>query len=270
MINRQLAIISDIHGNRRALEAVLDDIDHRGIDRIVNLGDCLYGPLDPAGTADILIKRDIPTARGNEDRIIVEPSKESEHSPSLDFVREQLSPEHIKWVKTLEMTAVVYGEFLLCHGTPEQDTEYLLREVLETGVVSRTSEELTAKLASCEQSVILCGHDHVPCTVSLPDGRLIANPGSVGLPAYSDDLPFPHVMETFSPHARYSIVFKGAGGWRIESIAVPYDWEWAVEMAGRNGRPDWIPWLRTGRARVTHDRRSSLEANKGAGRNPPL
>ena len=41
---RQVAVISDIHGNRRALEAVLDDIDGRGIDRIVNLGDCLYGP----------------------------------------------------------------------------------------------------------------------------------------------------------------------------------------------------------------------------------
>lgn len=249
MFKQQVAIISDIHGNRRALEAVLDDIDGRGIDRIVNLGDCLYGPLDPAGTADILIQRDIPTVRGNEDRIIVEPAEESGHSPSLRFVRERLSPDHFLWLESLEATAAAYGEFFLCHGSPERDTEYLLREVLETGVVMRTSEELTEKLESYRQPVILCGHDHVPCTVSLPDGRLIVNPGSVGLPAYSDDLPFPHVMETFSPHARYSIVFRGVGGWRVENIAVPYDWEWAVEMAGRNRRPDWIPWLRTGRAR---------------------
>jgi len=247
---RQIAIISDIHGNRRALEAVLDDIDGRGIDRIVNLGDCLYGPLDPAGTADILMRRDIPTVRGNEDRIIIEPAEESGHSPSLHFVRERLNPDHFQWLESLEETAAVYGEFFLCHGSPGRDTEYLLREVLETGVVLRSSEELATKLASYEKPVILCGHDHVPCIVSLPDGKLIVNPGSVGLPAYSDDLPFPHVMETFSPHARYSIVSRDVGGWRVESIAVPYDWEWAVEMAGRNGRPDWIPWLRNGRARI--------------------
>ncbi len=40
-----IAVISDIHGNRWALEAVLEDINRRGIKRIANLGDCLYGPL---------------------------------------------------------------------------------------------------------------------------------------------------------------------------------------------------------------------------------
>jgi 3',5'-cyclic AMP phosphodiesterase CpdA len=45
-----IALISDIHGNSWALDAVLEDINQRGIDQIVNLGDCVYGPLDPAGT----------------------------------------------------------------------------------------------------------------------------------------------------------------------------------------------------------------------------
>ena len=49
-----LAVIADIHGNRWALEAVLQDIDRRGIQQIVNLGDHLTGPLDPAGTAEFL------------------------------------------------------------------------------------------------------------------------------------------------------------------------------------------------------------------------
>ena len=52
-----LVVIADIHGNRWALEAVLQDIDRRGIQQIVNLGDHLTGPLDPAGTADLLIAR---------------------------------------------------------------------------------------------------------------------------------------------------------------------------------------------------------------------
>ena len=58
------------------------------------------------------------------------------------------------------------------------------------------------------QPVVLFGHDHLPALLSLPDGRLLVNPGSVGLPAYRDDLPFPHAMEAGSAHARYSIVTR--------------------------------------------------------------
>ncbi len=73
----QLAVISDIHGNRWALEAVLEDIERRGVRETVNLGDSLYGPLDPAGTAQILLQLNQPTVRGNEDRIIVERARYS-------------------------------------------------------------------------------------------------------------------------------------------------------------------------------------------------
>ena len=68
----RVAVLSDIHGNRWALEAVLDDIRRRGIRDMVNLGDCLYGPLDPAGTARMLMGLDMPTVSGNEDRIILD------------------------------------------------------------------------------------------------------------------------------------------------------------------------------------------------------
>jgi hypothetical protein len=55
-------------------------------------------------------------------------------------------------------------------------------------------------------------------------------------------------METGTPHARYSIVSRNEEGWRVENIAVPYDWEAAAAAAVENGRPDWAEWLRTGRA----------------------
>ncbi|MCP5108409.1 MAG: metallophosphoesterase family protein [bacterium] len=242
-----LAIISDIHGNRRALEAVLNDIERRGIDHMVNLGDSLYGPLDPAGTAEILIKLNIPTVRGNEDRIITGPSNECDDSPSLRYVKERLNPEHLQWLESLKMTAVAHEIFFLCHGSPERDDEYLLQEVLETGVFPKKPKELAARLAAHPQQVFLCGHDHVPGTVHLPDGRIIVNPGSVGLPAYTDDFPFPHAMETFTPHARYSIIYKEANGFQVENIAVPYDWRWAEGMAKKNGRSDWAEWLGKGR-----------------------
>jgi len=249
MFDLQVAVVSDIHGNRWACEAVLEDIERRDIQHIANLGDVLYGPLDPAGTARTLIKLDIPTVRGNEDRIIVA-SPEIDDSPTLRYVRESLNAEHLQWLETLEMTAVVHQDFFLCHGTPERDDEYLLHKVSATGVSLRTSDELTSKLSSLAQPVLLCGHDHVLHTVYLPDGKLIVNPGSVGLPAYTDDAPFSHAMETGSPHARYSIVSRSGAGWRIENVAVPYDWHAAANVALENGRPDWAEWIRTGRAHV--------------------
>ena len=77
--------------------------------------------------------------------------------------------------------------------------------------------------------------------------RILINPGSVGLPAYSDDQPIPHRMENFSPKARYCILDLN-NGCNIEQIAVSYDFENAARQAEKNNRPDWAKWLRTGLA----------------------
>lgn len=55
---KRIAVISDIHGNSFALEAVKVDIERRRVDRVVNVGDSVFGPLDPAGTADQLLEMD--------------------------------------------------------------------------------------------------------------------------------------------------------------------------------------------------------------------
>ena len=65
-LNSKCAVIADIHGNRWALEAVLRDIDLRGIQQIINLGDHLTGSLDPVGTAEILLERDMIHVCGND------------------------------------------------------------------------------------------------------------------------------------------------------------------------------------------------------------
>ena len=63
-----IAILSDIHGNIAALDAVLADIAARGVTRIVNLGDILSGPLFPGETADRLMAMNLPTIAGNHER----------------------------------------------------------------------------------------------------------------------------------------------------------------------------------------------------------
>jgi hypothetical protein len=77
---------------------------------------------------------------------------------------------------------------------------------------------------------------------------MIVNPGSVGLPAYADDKPFEHVMESGSPHARYAVMTASPEGWVVEQRAIPYDWRVAADMARSNGRDDWAQWLLTGEA----------------------
>jgi putative phosphoesterase len=242
------AVISDVHGNRWALEAVLTDIKRRDIDKIVNLGDCLYGPLDPAGTAEILMELDIPTVSGNEDRIVLDQAN-PHASPTLDFVQKSLTSKHIEWLEALPFSTITLDDFFLCHGTPESDMEYLLFDVEKDRISLRSTDGITSKLSSAKNKVILCGHDHTPNSVLLPDGRFIINPGSVGLQAYTDDSPYPHKIETGSPHARYSMISGSENGWRIENIAVPYHWETASETARRNGMDDWAYWLMTGRAK---------------------
>jgi len=249
MHDSPIAVLADIHGNRWALEAVLDDVRRRGIRDLVNLGDSLYGPLDPSGTARILMELGMPTVSGNEDRIILDEPGRHPDSPSLAFVRSVLQPEHVRWLERLPFTAVAFGNFLLCHGTPESDHDYLLREVTAKGCRPLPAELVEMKLAAVRQKAVLCGHDHLPNWLRLPGGRHVIDPGSVGLPAYRDDQPFPHAMEAGSPHARYSVVTTGRPeDVKVLHVAVAYDWKSAARAAERNGRPDWADYLATGRA----------------------
>jgi predicted phosphodiesterase len=243
----RFAVVADIHGNRWALEEVRKDIDNRGIHHVVNLGDCLYGPLDPAGTADILLSLDWPTVRGNEDRLIVEPGDDA---PTLRFVRDQLGAGHLAWLAGLPLTAVPYEGVCLFHGTPGRDDVYLLHDVFAGGGVERGPEDVSVLLQPVAEPLVLCGHDHLPGRRRMEGGQLVVNPGSVGLQAYTDVCPFPHFMETGSPRASYAILAKDRQGWQVEHIVVTYDWEAAAKTAGNNGRDDWAVWLRTGVAQA--------------------
>jgi predicted phosphodiesterase len=248
MSKLQVAVISDVHGNLWALSAVLDDIARRGVRNMVNLGDSLYGPLLPKQTASLVVSLGIPTVRGNEDRLILEDQRESADSPTLRHVQDSLRPQHLQWLATLDKTAVAFEDLFMCHGTPERDDEYLFEDVSGSGLRIRTGDELAPALAASGRPVLLCGHSHLPQVLRLPTGGLIMNPGSVGLPAYYDDQPGPHVMEAGTPHARYAVVSRTEAGWSTEAVEVDYDWDAAAGVAQRNGRPDWAQWLTTGLA----------------------
>lgn len=240
-----IAIIADVHGNIWALDAVLDDIQRRGIQTIINLGDHLYGPLAPKETAERIMRTPMLNIQGNEDRILYEPS--STLRPTVEFSKNALQGVHLEWLRALP-TKVVFDDMFICHGTPQSDETYLLEEPSAHGSILKSFEQISALLGAVPQRLTLCGHSHIPRTVLLPDGRLIVNPGSVGVSAYDDDAPFPHKMETGSPHARYAIIAKDAETYAVNHIAVAYDWHKAAATARANGREDWAYWLECGRA----------------------
>lgn len=245
---RRYALVSDIHANAWALEAVLADIDHRRVRAVFNLGDSLYGPLDPRRTFALL--RDVPmrTIAGNQDRMLVEAARAGRSTQTtVSAVLQELDVDALAWLDTLP-GSLVEEDILLCHGTPEKDSVYLLEDVASGTPQVRGEPELRRLLAGRQERVVCCGHSHLPRVVALRDGRLLCNPGSVGLPAYRQSEAPAHVMENHAPHAAYALLEEQAAGWRVEFVRVAYDWQAASACAADRGRDDWAYALATGRA----------------------
>ncbi len=207
------AVIADIHGNSDALRAVLADIERHSVEQILNLGDFLSGPLDARGTAETLMKASWPSIRGNHDRWLIEQDA-AEMGPSDRCAYDQLKPEHLAWLAKVPSTLTLPDGIYMCHGTPQSDLQYWLERVDPNGVVrAATLAEIEAEAKGVESSLILCAHTHIPRIVRLPDGRVIVNPGSVGLPAYDDEAPVPHHMQTGTPQC--VLCFGREGRWRL-------------------------------------------------------
>jgi predicted phosphodiesterase len=242
----RIAAIADIHSNDLALAAVLEDVERNRVDLLVQLGDAFNGPVNPGAVARILRGLDAIHVRGNGDRMVCD-RLGKELSPSVSFARQRLSEGDMAFAAQWRETHHQDG-WLACHGSPRSDTEYLLEHVRPGGVEVRGSEGIRNILGPVEGSLVLCGHTHIPRVVQLPDDRLIVNPGSVGLPAYADGSPFPHKMENGSPHARYAIIEKLNGRWRVSLKAIAYDWDAAARLASENGFPVWGQEIRSGYA----------------------
>ena len=241
-----LAVISDIHGNIAALEAVLADIARRGISDIVNLGDSLSGPFDAPATADRLMALDLVTVRGNHDRQLFDRPKEDMGNWEK-WVIDDLTPRHLEWLKSHPLTAEAYGAFL-CHATPERDdVNWLERRGPEDRLVARDLAEVKRFADGLQHRVFLCGHTHVQRAVRLDANRMIVNPGSVGCPAYLDTRTKPHFVEqSGAPDARYAIVEEREGQWCADLIAVPYDASAMVDLARAKGADSWAQAVTTG------------------------
>lgn len=241
----RIALVSDIHGNLPALEAVIADTCRRDVTRIVNLGDSLSGPLLPLETAHFLMQQDWVQLAGNHERQLLEFSLKG-GGPSDAYAHAQLTPEVFEWMRTLQSSHALGDEILLCHGTPRSDVEGFLDSVEGDHTRPATALELAERCALTGPRVIACGHTHIPRVARSASGQLLVNPGSVGLQAYEEDHPHRYVVENGDAYARYATIEQRGGAWHAQIHPVPYDFESMAILALRNGRPDWAAALRTG------------------------
>jgi putative phosphoesterase len=182
----QIAAIYDVHGNARALEAVLAEIEELGADWIVVGGDLASGPM-PGETLDRLMAlgRRTRFIRGNSDREIVayydrHPGPGHDEDPFtsvLTWTAERITRSQRDFLANLPEQAVVetegLGEVLFCHGSPRSDEEI---------ITSATPEDrLRVMVHEVAQDVIVCGHTHMQFERQV-DGRRVINAGSVGMP----------------------------------------------------------------------------------------
>jgi putative phosphoesterase len=181
----RIAALYDIHGNRPALEAVLDDIRERKVDQVVVGGDVLPGPM-PQETLDCLLDLDIPVRfiHGNGDRVVLGQMRGTEPSEVPEQFREairwnarQLTAEHEKvlasWPALLRLEVRGLGNVLFCHATPRNDTDVFTRLTPE--------DRLLPIFQDLDVSLVVCGHTHMQFDRTIGKVRVV-NAGSVGMP----------------------------------------------------------------------------------------
>ena len=206
----RVAVVSDVHANREAADAVFAHIQAQGIGRMVCLGDVVgYGP-DPEHCVDLVRGHAELCLMGNHDEaLFLDASDFKPHArPAIDWTRERLRPRwwtssekkgRWRWLRELP-TSQRIGRYLLVHGSPRDPVrEYVLSTdgFLNPGKLRAIFEAF--------EGVVLCGHTHHPgvhtadlrfrglegreeLTAELPQGeQAIVNVGSVGQPRDGDN-----------------------------------------------------------------------------------
>ena len=177
---RRVAVLSDVHGNLPALEAVLAEVDRLAVDRVVVNGDAAAGPC-PDETLDRLLglgERAV-WVRGNADRAMVECFDGADGGDPVDrWAATRISRAHRDHLARLPLTATVdvagRGSVTFCHATARADGQVFLVDA--TAAQFRDAFGL---VAAC--GVVVLGHTHMPFD-RLFDGRRVVNAGSVGMP----------------------------------------------------------------------------------------
>ncbi|SDK98182.1 metallophosphoesterase family protein [Natronorubrum texcoconense] len=213
----KVGLISDVHGNRVALEAVLDDMPP--VDEVLCAGDVVgYNPW-PAACVDELRERDVPTVMGNHDAAVVGDAPfrfNGMARAGVEHASEQLSEGQLAWLESLpDERLACDGRVKLVHGHPDDPqryTRYTYPREFSPGMLG-------------EEDVLVLGHTHVQGVEQFAEG-IVINPGSVGQPRDGD------------PRAAYAVVDLDA--LTAETHRVEYDIDAVQEAVRETDLPERI------------------------------
>jgi putative phosphoesterase len=155
----KVVIISDIHGNFQALEAVLADA--KDCERVFCCGDLALAGPEPARTIDFIREQNWEIIQGNCDLMMTE--DDTLNAEQREFLR------NLPKQKELEIEGV---KILLVHGSPRAQTENIYPDM--------TPEQVEEMIAGVDADVIFCGHTHRPAGYQL--SKTVVNVGTVGRP----------------------------------------------------------------------------------------
>ncbi|NWF70096.1 MAG: metallophosphoesterase family protein [Chloroflexi bacterium] len=237
-----LTIFGDIHANLAALEAVLADMDMRGLDNRYCLGDLVgYGTF-PNEVISTIRQRQIPTIMGNYDQGVgldsddcgcayTNPIAEALGKLSIAWSNQHTTAANKAYLRELlPHIALTLGSLrvLLVHGSPRKINEYLFED--------RPNDSLERILDQAQTDVLVCGHTHLPYHRVLTSGRHVINAGSVGKPKDND------------PRACYVILREDGGALGVEFVRVAYDVERTAQAIEASTMPhEYAQMLRDGK-----------------------
>ena len=215
----RVALISDIHANLAALEAVLADLP--AVDRILCCGD-LVGYYDQPNEVCALVRdRGIACIRGNHDAYVIgaiPPNEEKRPFYRTDWTRATIAPTHLQWLESLGTEMRLdqpHHRLRIRHASPWDEETYLYPD----------AESALARVQVDGGETLAVGHTHRPMHRRIGDGWLL-NPGSVGQP------------RDWNPRASYAVLDLETG--EAEQRRVGYD---VTPMQRRLESQGWDPQI---------------------------
>jgi putative phosphoesterase len=236
----RIAIVSDIHGNRTAFEAVLADLKQTAPDLVFHGGDLADGGSSPVEIVDHIRELGWPGVAGNTDDLLSMPETfESFASltPQLHSLwtairemaavtRERLGDDRLLWLRELPRTHVE-DSFALMHASPG--------DAWRSPGADATDDELQLVYGECALPMVVYGHIHVPYIRHL-SGMTIANSGSVGLPYDGDARASYLLLDDFMPSIRRVEYALDREIKALCGCGLPHS-EWVASIL-RSGRPE--------------------------------
>ena len=213
-----IAVISDIHGNLWALQAVLQDLDRVGPSQVIVAGDLALGGPRPAECVELIRRRGYPAIRGNTDEWLS--SAPDAITDAISWASAQLSDadrRDLAGLPFLWRLPDEAGDLVVVHATPWSISDVVPPDAPEP-LVRRV-------FAEAEAAAVAYGHIHIAYVRELGD-KLLVNPGSVGLPFDGDQ------------RASYAMLSVEGGRWRATLRRVPYDVAAAVGALRDSGNPE--------------------------------